>query len=126
MLKSANIFLCRRFSSSLAFVWAIIDASMPPYFARHFQNDALLMRCSRRNSATGTPPSACRRIAMIRGSVYLLVFLLIFSWVLPGKFDLSSPYFRGDCHAACHRQSVIKTSLGKSYISNIPEIWKIS
>jgi hypothetical protein len=30
LLSSANIFFSRRFSSSMAFVWAIIDASMPP------------------------------------------------------------------------------------------------
>src|SRR5690606_24264506 len=35
MLISAYIFFSRRFSSSRAFIWLIIDASMPPYLARH-------------------------------------------------------------------------------------------
>ena len=33
MLSSAYIFFSRRFSSSRAFIWLIIDASMPPYLA---------------------------------------------------------------------------------------------
>lgn len=35
MLKSAYIRFNRRFSSSRAFIWLIMEASMPPYFARH-------------------------------------------------------------------------------------------
>src|SRR5690606_11911358 len=35
MLKSAYIRFNRRFSSSRAFIWLIIEASIPPYFARH-------------------------------------------------------------------------------------------
>jgi len=35
MLSSANIFLSRRFSSSMDFIWLIIEASIPPNFARH-------------------------------------------------------------------------------------------
>jgi hypothetical protein len=35
MLISVYIFFSRRFSSSKAFIWLIIDASIPPYFARH-------------------------------------------------------------------------------------------
>jgi hypothetical protein len=35
MLRSAYIHFSRRFSSSIAFIWLIKDASMPPYFARH-------------------------------------------------------------------------------------------
>lgn len=35
MLISAYIFFSRRFSSSRAFIWLIIEASMPPYFERH-------------------------------------------------------------------------------------------
>jgi hypothetical protein len=35
MLSSANIFFRRRFSSSMAFIEDTMDASMPPYLARH-------------------------------------------------------------------------------------------
>jgi len=35
MLRSANMRFRRRFSSSRLFIWLIMDASMPPYFARH-------------------------------------------------------------------------------------------
>uniref|UniRef100_A4WQH4 Uncharacterized protein n=1 Tax=Cereibacter sphaeroides (strain ATCC 17025 / ATH 2.4.3) TaxID=349102 RepID=A4WQH4_CERS5 len=35
MLRSANMRFSRRFSSSSAFIWLIMDASMPPYLARH-------------------------------------------------------------------------------------------
>src|SRR5690606_21394184 len=35
MLISAYIFFNRRFSSSRDFIWLIIEASMPPYLARH-------------------------------------------------------------------------------------------
>jgi len=34
------------------------------------------MPCSRHNSATGIPPSACRRIATICASVYLIVLII--------------------------------------------------
>jgi len=35
MLNSANIFFKRRFSSSIAFICETIEASIPPYLARH-------------------------------------------------------------------------------------------
>ena len=35
MLSSANIFLSRRFSSSIYFIWLTIEASIPPNFARN-------------------------------------------------------------------------------------------
>lgn len=35
MLRSANMRFSRLFSSSRAFIWLIMDASMPPNFARH-------------------------------------------------------------------------------------------
>ena len=35
MLGSANMRFNRRFLSAKAFIWLIIDASMPPYPARH-------------------------------------------------------------------------------------------
>ena len=35
MLRSAYIRFSLRFSSSIAFIWLTIDASMPSYFARH-------------------------------------------------------------------------------------------
>ncbi len=35
MLSSENIFFGRRFSSSIAFVGETIEASIPPYLARH-------------------------------------------------------------------------------------------
>lgn len=38
MLRSVNMRYSRRFSSSKAFIWLIIDASMPPYLARHLIN----------------------------------------------------------------------------------------
>ena len=58
MLRSANIRFSRRFSSSSAFIWLIMAASMPPGFARHLQNVALLIPCSRHSSGTGSTPSA--------------------------------------------------------------------
>jgi hypothetical protein len=63
MIISAYIFFSRRFPSSRAFIWRIIEASMPPYFERHLQKLAVLIPCSRHNSGTGMPPSAWRRIA---------------------------------------------------------------
>lgn len=48
------------------------------------------MPCSRHKSATGTPPSAWRRVARIWGSLYLVIFIPISSFILPRKF-----YFRG-------------------------------
>src|SRR5690606_24467917 len=47
--SSAYIFFSRRFSSSSSFSLAIIEASMPPNFARHLSNVAALMPCSRHN-----------------------------------------------------------------------------
>lgn len=35
MLRSANMRFRRRFASSRDFIWLIMDASMPPYLARH-------------------------------------------------------------------------------------------
>jgi hypothetical protein len=49
-------------------------ASIPPCFARPLKNEALLMPCLRHRSANGTPPSACRKTAMICALAYLLVF----------------------------------------------------
>lgn len=40
MLRSANMCFRRRFSSSKAFVWPIMAASIPPHFARHVLNIA--------------------------------------------------------------------------------------
>jgi hypothetical protein len=57
MLSSANIFFSRRFSSSSPFISEIIEASIPPYFARHL-NVALLIWCSRHSVRTGIPSSA--------------------------------------------------------------------
>ena len=53
MLISAYIFLRRRFLSCKALIWQIICALIPMYFARHLQNDALLIPCSRHSSETG-------------------------------------------------------------------------
>jgi hypothetical protein len=44
------------------------------------------MPCSRHRSGTGTPPSACRKIARIWGSLNLLVFIKIYSIIMPRKF----------------------------------------
>jgi len=55
-----------------AFIWLIMDASMPLYLARHLQNEAVLIPCSRHKSGSGTPPSTWRRIARIRGSLNFL------------------------------------------------------
>ena len=97
MLISAYIFFSRRFSSSIAFIWLIIDTSMPPYLERHLQKEALLIPCSRHNSGTGKPPSAWRRIARIYGSVNLLIFIKISSIMLSEKILLLKPViFRED------------------------------
>lgn len=58
MLLSAYIFFSRRFLSSRAFIWLVIDASMLPYLDRHLYKDAVLIPRSRQSSGTGTPPSA--------------------------------------------------------------------
>jgi hypothetical protein len=57
-LKSPILVFQRLPTSSNVFIWLIMDTSMPPYFARRLQMDALFMPCTRRSSATGTPPSA--------------------------------------------------------------------
>jgi len=49
------------------------------------------MQCARHNSATGTPPSACRRIAIICASVYLLVFIQNLLMHLAEKILLMQP-----------------------------------
>ena len=51
LTSPANIFFNRRFPSSLAQVWAIIEASIPPYFARHLQNDAFPLSDCRQSPA---------------------------------------------------------------------------
>ena len=93
---------------SMAFIWLIRDASMPPYCARHLYSDALLRPCSRHSSATGTPPSACRRIAMIHASVYLLVFIRNLLRHHAEKIPLMLPptFFGGGitCHAVNTRR----------------------
>jgi hypothetical protein len=82
---------------SMAFIWLTMDASMPPYFARHLQNDALLIPCSRQSSATGTPPSAWRKIARIRGSLYLVIFIQNLLIHIAEKILLPQPLtFGGD------------------------------
>jgi len=58
-------FLRRLFSSSSSFILAINDAFLPPYFARHLKNDALLIPYSRQSSEMGTPLSACLMMASI-------------------------------------------------------------
>jgi hypothetical protein len=57
-LKAPILVFQRLPTSSNVFIWLIMDTSMPPYFARHLRMDALFMPCTRRSSATGTPPSA--------------------------------------------------------------------
>ena len=55
------------------------------------------MPCWRHNWATGTPPSDCRRIAMICASVYLLVFIQNLLVHLGEKILLMQPLtFGGD------------------------------
>jgi hypothetical protein len=49
------------------------------------------MPCARHSAATGIPPSACRRIARICGSVYLLVFIQNLLMHLAEKILLMQP-----------------------------------
>jgi hypothetical protein len=51
--------------------------------------------CARHSSETGTPPSACRRIARIWGSLYLVIFIKIASDILPRKLYFRSPLLSG-------------------------------
>ena len=53
------------------------------------------MPCSRQSSATGTPPSAWRKIARIWGSLYLDNLMKISSCNVPRKFYLSIPLMAG-------------------------------
>src|SRR5690606_8730713 len=63
------------------------------------------MPCSRQSCATGTPPSAWRRIAMICASLYLLFFIQILLRHLAEKILLMKTLkFRGDYRRAGRRQ----------------------
>jgi len=66
------------------------------------------MPCSRHSSATGTPPSACRRIAMICASVYLIVFIRNLLVHLAEKFLLVQPltFGGGDYQRLDVRQAI--------------------
>ena len=70
-------------------------ASIPPYFARHLYSVALLIPCSRHNSAAGTPPSIWRSTPMICASVNRVFFIGISSFILPRKFYFRIPLRSG-------------------------------
>jgi len=90
-VPSAYIRFSLRFSSSMAFIWLIKDASVtrqgfalqkPERACRHTSPATCrMMHCSchdhgkARPPATGTPPSAWRRTARIWGSLYLAIFI---------------------------------------------------
>src|SRR5690606_10205603 len=63
--KSAYIRFSRAFSVSSSRSRFTSDTVAPPYLLRHLKNVGRLMPCFRNRSATGTPPSASRRIATI-------------------------------------------------------------
>ena len=54
------------------------------------------MPCPRHSPAGGIPPSACRRIAVICASVYLIVFIQNFIMHLQEKILLMQPSTLGD------------------------------
>ena len=125
VLSPANIFFSLRFSSSMAFDWPIRDASMPPYFARHLQNDAfplsdcrqspagqwhhamLAAQLSHRHAAFSPSQDhddqfigACAApsgATVPASSIYLLVFILNLLLQLAEKIPLLQPLpFGGD------------------------------
>src|SRR5262249_34853661 len=75
-IVSASSFFSLLFSSSSAFRRRASETSMPPYFAFHLYNVALLMPCFRQTSSLLTPASCSRRIAMICSSLNLDRFIV--------------------------------------------------